>query len=303
MEGHGDYSVALFRATDLGNVAEVRSLVKEYSSRFDQDPVALAQLLSRAHRHPAILAAVVATFNECPAFSAAAQLWASSIKPTVDMEYDKSISAVMKRMEKALYAFARGEFVIVVDAHDRENEGDLIIAAEFCTTAQMAFMVNQTSGLICAPMSQERADELELPLMVDSQANRESHKTAFTISVDLSPVKHRTTTGISAEDRGRTLMALADRTKFDTTDFVRPGHIFPLRAKEGGVFVRPGHTEAGVDLCKMAGLSPVSAICEITKPDGTMARLPDLLVMAEQYALQLIAIEDMIAYRRITEAK
>jgi len=300
-EGINESRLALYHSIDLGDVAKVSGLVQEHKEVFDQDANAMAMLLTQAHRHPILLATLVSMFSQSPAFPQATQLWMNSIRPKVEVDCDTSVTAVMRRMEKALGAFARGEFVIVVDAHDRENEGDLIIAGEFCTPAQLAFMVNHTSGLICAPMVAERADDLQLPLMVPSKANQESHGTAFTVSVDLDPKKHHTTTGISAQDRARTLTALSDMNNFGAEDFARPGHIFPLRYREGGVFVRPGHTEASVDLCKLTNLSPVAAICEITKPDGAMARLTELTIMANQFGLELISIEDMIIYRKITE--
>ncbi|MBL89108.1 MAG: 3,4-dihydroxy-2-butanone-4-phosphate synthase, partial [Actinobacteria bacterium] len=195
----------------------------------------------------------------------------------------------------ALDAFKRGEFVVVVDDADRENEGDLIIAADAIDEQKMAFMIRHTSGVICAPMTDERADFLELPLMVSN--NTESMRTAFTVSVDLMD---GVTTGISAGDRSATVSALADFS-YEAGDFARPGHIFPLRARLGGVLKRAGHTEAAVDLCQMAGRSEVGVLCEIVKDDGSMARLPDLQKFALENDLCFISIADLIRFRRRNE--
>ncbi len=172
------------------------------------------------------------------------------------------VELVIRRVEMALEAFRKGEFLVVLDSKDRENEGDLIIAAQFCTPEKVAFMVRHTSGLICVPTVAERLEELQVPLMVPAQDHSEYHGTAFTVSIDF---KHGTSTGISAEDRSKTIMAIAQPEKYSKDDFVRPGHIFPLRSKEGGLLKRPGHTESGTDLCRLAGLYPAAAICEITK--------------------------------------
>ena len=175
-------------------------------------------------------------------------------------------------IENAIAAIQRGELVVVVDDADRENEGDLIMAAEKVTPETMAFMIRHTSGVICMPMLGERLDDLRLPLMVAH--NTEVQRTAFTISVD---AVHGTTTGISAADRATTVRALIDA---DTRpeDLARPGHIFPLRAREGGVLKRAGHTEAGVDLAQLAGVQPAALLAEVVNEDGSMARLPDLQV-------------------------
>ena len=198
-------------------------------------------------------------------------------------------------IEEAIEAYARGEFLVVVDDEDRENEGDLIIAADAMTMEKMNFMIRYTSGVICAPMSDERADQLDLSLMVVE--NTESMKTAFTVSVDLIG---GTTTGISAADRSATVKALADLDRIGT-DFARPGHIFPLRARKGGVLKRAGHTEAAVDLCAMADRSPVGVLSEIVNEDGTMARVPELEKFAEEHNLLFITIADLIRYRRRNE--
>lgn len=202
---------------------------------------------------------------------------------------------VFSTIEDSLEAFQRGDFVVVVDDEDRENEGDLIIAADAMDEEKMAFMIRYTSGVICAPMTEERANSLELPLMVTN--NTESMRTAFTISVDLL---EGTTTGISAGDRSATVGALAD-PDFGVNDFARPGHIFPLRARQGGVLKRAGHTEAAVDLCQMSGRSEVGVLCEIVNEDGSMARLPDLEKFASEHDLCFISIADLIRFRRRNE--
>ena len=196
------------------------------------------------------------------------------------------------RVEDAIAAMERGEIVVVVDDEDRENEGDLIMAAQFATEDKLAFFVNHTSGVICAPLPGEWCARLDLQLMV--QDNTEVMRTAFTVTVDY---RHGTTTGISAADRAATLRALADRRTV-ATDLARPGHIFPLRSRPGGVLKRAGHTEAAVDLCTLAGLAPVGVLCEIVKPDGSMARVPDLLEFCREHGLVFISIADLIRYRR-----
>lgn len=188
-----------------------------------------------------------------------------------------------------------GRIVIVTDDADRENEGDLIFAAEHATPELVAFMVRYTSGVICVPMPGSDLDRLELPLM--TRANRESMRTAFTISVD---ARDGIGTGISAQDRSRTIRLLADPNT-TAKDFVRPGHIFPLRYREGGVLTRAGHTEASVDLAKMAGLRPVGVLAELVNDDGTMARLPELVAFKARHGLKLCSIEDLIFYRSARE--
>ena len=195
-------------------------------------------------------------------------------------------------IEDIIAAISRGELVIMVDDEDRENEGDLIMAAQFATPEKVAFIVRHTSGVIVAPLTGERCDDLRLPLMVDN--NTESHRTAFTISVDLL---EGTTTGISASDRAATLRALAD-PKIVHAAFARPGHIFPLRARDGGVLKRAGHTEASVDLARLAGCEPAGIICEIQNDDGTMSRLPELKKFARQHGLLISSIARLIEYRR-----
>ena len=180
-------------------------------------------------------------------------------------------------VEEAVEAIARGEIVVVVDDEDRENEGDLIMAAEHATAEKIAFFVRHTSGLICVPMTGERLDELDIPLMVSH--NTEAQRTAFTYSVDF---RHGTSTGISAADRAATIQALIDPA-CRPADLARPGHIFPLRYSDGGVLKRAGHTEAAVDLARMAGLYPAGVLCEIVNEDGTMSRVPDLLEFREEH--------------------
>ncbi|MFI5641839.1 bifunctional 3,4-dihydroxy-2-butanone-4-phosphate synthase/GTP cyclohydrolase II [Streptomyces goshikiensis] len=200
-------------------------------------------------------------------------------------------------VEQAIRDIAAGRPVVVVDDEDRENEGDLVIAAEKATPEIVAFMMSECRGLICAPMEGPELERLELPQMV--QHNTESMKTAFTVSVDASAA-HGVSTGISAADRATTLRLLADGVS-QPADFVRPGHVFPLRAKPGGVLVRNGHTEAAVDLARLAGLRPAGAIVEIAGEDGVMLRLPELIPFAHKHGLTIISIEDLIAYRRSAE--
>ncbi|CAM5598279.1 Riboflavin biosynthesis protein RibBA OS=Streptomyces tendae OX=1932 GN=ribBA PE=3 SV=1 [Streptomyces tendae] len=200
-------------------------------------------------------------------------------------------------VERAVADIAAGRPVVVVDDENRENEGDLVIAAEKATEEIVAFMMTECRGLICAPMEGEELDRLRLPQMVDD--NTESMKTAFTVSVDATAA-HGVSTGISASDRATTLRLLAGGSA-EPTDLVRPGHIFPLRARPGGVLVRNGHTEAAVDLARLAGLRPAGAIVEIAGEDGRMLRLPELIPFARKHGLTIISIEDLIAYRRSEE--
>ncbi len=200
-------------------------------------------------------------------------------------------------VEDAIAAIARGEFVTVIDDADRENEGDLIIAADKITPEAIAFMVRHTSGVICMPVVGTRLDDLRIPLMVAD--NTESQRTAFTVSVD---AKNNTTTGISAADRAATIRALIDPTS-GPEDFNRPGHIFPLRYREGGVLKRAGHTEAAVDLARLAGLYPAGVLSEIVLDDGSgeMARLPDLEAFSATHGLVMLSIADLVRYRRQRE--
>ncbi|HET9331364.1 MAG TPA: 3,4-dihydroxy-2-butanone-4-phosphate synthase [Steroidobacteraceae bacterium] len=188
-----------------------------------------------------------------------------------------------------------GRMVVIMDDEDRENEGDLIMAAEHATPESVAFMIRHTSGIICVPMPEEQLNRLELPQMVP--VNSESHRTAFTVSVDL---RAGTTTGVSSADRAATIRALAEPASA-AGDFARPGHIFPLRSRRGGVLVRAGHTEAAVDLCKLAGLKPAGVLCEVMNDDGTMARRPQLQEFARRYGLKVGTIADLIRHRLRTE--
>jgi 3,4-dihydroxy 2-butanone 4-phosphate synthase/GTP cyclohydrolase II len=199
----------------------------------------------------------------------------------------------LARIEEAIAAIAHGEIVVVVDDEDRENEGDLIMAAQVATPEKIAFFLAHTSGVICVPLTPERADQLDLPLMVTN--NTESQRTAFTVSVDSS---HGTTSGISAEDRAATIRTLIDpHTR--PADLNRPGHIFPLRYRPGGVLKRAGHTEATIDLAKAAGLYPAGVLCELVSEDKTrMARLPEIESFAKAHGLVLVSIADLIRYRR-----
>jgi len=198
-------------------------------------------------------------------------------------------------IERALADIAAGKAVVVVDDEDRENEGDLIFAAELVTPELVAFTMTACRGLLCVPLEGEVLDHLQLGQMEPN--NTERMQTAFTVSVD---AREGVTTGISAADRARTIQVLADGSS-SPYDLVRPGHVFPLRAKAGGVLRRPGHTEAAVDLARMAGLKAAGVICEIVQDDGTMARLPELQVFAKQHGLAIISIADLIAWRRRTE--
>ncbi|MFA6924603.1 MAG: bifunctional 3,4-dihydroxy-2-butanone-4-phosphate synthase/GTP cyclohydrolase II [Bacteroidales bacterium] len=202
------------------------------------------------------------------------------------------MSERFNKIKEAIEDIKAGKIIIVVDDESRENEGDFVVAAEKTTTETVNFMAKYGRGLICAAITEERCHELNLELMVSK--NTSSHETSFTVSVDL--LGHGCTTGISASDRAKTIRALAN-TKIKPEDLGRPGHIFPLRAKEGGVLRRAGHTEATVDLAKLAGLQPTGALVEIMNDDGSMARLPELLEIAKKFNLKIISIEDLIAYR------
>ncbi len=198
----------------------------------------------------------------------------------------------LSTIEEAIKDIKEGKFVIIVDDEDRENEGDLAIAAEKITTEAVNFMVKNARGLVCMPLKGERLDQLDIPMMVSN--NTSKFTTAFTVSIE---AKHRVTTGISAKDRAETIKTVIDpETK--PADIARPGHIFPLRAKEGGVLVRAGHTEAVVDLAQMAGLYPAGVICEIMSDDGSMAKLPELKEIASKFGIKIVSIADLITYRR-----
>lgn len=202
---------------------------------------------------------------------------------------------VMMTVEEAIEEIRQGHPIIVTDDEDRENEGDIVIAAQFCTPDMVNFMAVHARGLICVPVTEERAEALRLDPMTDH--NTAPLGTAFTISVEAAT---GVTTGISAADRSRTIRTLAD-PRATAADFTRPGHVFPLRAKPGGVLVRAGQTEASVDLCRLAGLDPAAVVCEIIKEDGTMARMPDLVKFAKKHHLKILTVADLISYRMAHE--
>jgi 3,4-dihydroxy 2-butanone 4-phosphate synthase/GTP cyclohydrolase II len=224
----------------------------------------------------------------------AADMWPEDPMLPFDWVSPEPAASPFAPIDEVVAAFARGEIVVVVDDEDRENEGDLIMAAEHATTERIAFMVRHTSGVLCVPMAGERLDALQLPLMVTTSTD--AMGTAYTITVDARGVS----TGISAQDRALTVRTLADPST-EPNDLRRPGHILPLRAREGGVLKRAGHTEAGVDLATMAGLKPAAVLAEVVNDDGSMARLPDLVTFAERHGLLLTSIADLIAYRRRSE--
>ena len=205
-------------------------------------------------------------------------------------KYD--FSAAISPIEEIVEEARNGRMYILVDAEDRENEGDLIIPAQFATPAQVNFMAKHGRGLICLAVTRDRAKLLELDMM--ARENRESMKTAFTVSIE---AKEGVTTGISAHDRAHTIAVAIDPTK-NADDIVSPGHVFPLVAKEGGVLVRAGHTEASVDISRLAGLYPAAVICEIMNDDGSMARLPELVTFAQLHGMKIGTIADLIAWRR-----
>ncbi len=207
------------------------------------------------------------------------------------------MNIALNTIEEAIADIKEGKIIIVVDDEDRENEGDFLTAAANATPEVINFMATYGRGLICAPLTEERCDELELDLMVGK--NTAAYETNFTVSVDL--VGHGCTTGISASDRSKTILALVNPNT-DPAELGRPGHIFPLRAKDGGVLRRSGHTEAAVDLARLAGMEPAGVLVEIMKDDGEMARLPDLIKIAAQHQLKIISIKDLIAYRLSKES-
>src|SRR5690606_8410309 len=206
-----------------------------------------------------------------------------------------AMNETIRSVGLAIEAFARGEIVVVTDDYDRENEGDLFVAASLCTPEKMAFIVRNTSGIVCAPLPVEEARRLHLDPMV--AANDAPLGTAFTVTVD---ARHGLTTGISAEERTNTVRALAN-PNMGAVDFVRPGHVFPLVAREGGVLMRSGHTEACVDLCRLAGLPLVGVLAELVNDDGTVMRGPEVAAFAKQHKLQQISIADLIAWRQARE--
>lgn len=207
------------------------------------------------------------------------------------------IKTKLNTIEEAIEDIRQGKVVIVVDDEDRENEGDFIAAAEMVTPEMINFMATHGRGLICAPLTEERCEELDLNMMVEK--NTVLHHTQFTVSVDL--IGHGCTTGISVHDRAKTIKALVDEN-MTAEDLGRPGHIFPLKAKQGGVLRRTGHTEAAIDLARLAGFKPAGILVEILNEDGTMARLPQLREVAAKHDLKLISIEDLVAYRMSQES-
>ncbi|MFW6190943.1 MAG: 3,4-dihydroxy-2-butanone-4-phosphate synthase, partial [Candidatus Bipolaricaulota bacterium] len=209
--------------------------------------------------------------------------------------FERSDTMSLDPIEDAIKAIQKGEIVIVVDDESRENEGDFVMAAEKARPEDINFMAKEGRGLVCLPMEPDRLSELELDSMVGD--NTSHHGTQFTVSVD---AKRGISTGISAYDRAKTINDMVDEDT-DPEDLVRPGHVFPLRAEEGGVLHRAGHTEAGIDLARLAGLYPAAVLCEIMDEDGTMARLPALKEIAEQHDLEIISIEDLIKYRKKNE--
>ena len=197
----------------------------------------------------------------------------------------------VQRVEAALAALRAGLGVLVVDDEDRENEGDLIFAAESMTTAQMALMIRACSGIVCLCLTPERTRQLALPMMVET--NSSQFQTAFTVTIEAA---QGVTTGVSAQDRLTTIRAaIADQAQ--PQDLHRPGHVFPLRAREGGVLTRRGHTEATVDLMRLSGLKPYGVLCEFTNEDGSMSRLPEVVAFAHQHRMPVLSIEDLVAYR------
>lgn len=202
-----------------------------------------------------------------------------------------------ERVERALDALRSGQGVMVTDDEERENEGDLIFAAESLTEAQMAMLIRECSGIVCLCLPHEKVRSLGLPMMVENNSSK--YGTAFTVSIEAAK---GVTTGVSAADRVATVKAaIADDAKPD--DLHQPGHVFPLRARPGGVIERGGHTEATVDLMRLAGLKPCGVLCELTNPDGTMARLPEVVAFAETHGMPVVTIEDLVHYRREVERK
>lgn len=195
------------------------------------------------------------------------------------------------RVETALQALREGRGVLLLDDEDRENEGDIICAAETLTTEQMALMIREGSGIVCLCLTDEQADKLQLPPMVS--VNDSKNQTAFTVSIE---ARHGVTTGVSAKDRVTTVKTAANPTA-EPEDLARPGHVFPLRARKGGVLARRGHTEGTVDLMQMAGLLPSGVLCEVTNPDGTMAKTPEIVAFGKLHNMPVLTIEDMVMYR------
>jgi 3,4-dihydroxy 2-butanone 4-phosphate synthase/GTP cyclohydrolase II len=205
---------------------------------------------------------------------------------------ERDLAASISPVEEIIEEARNGRMVVLVDHEDRENEGDVILPAQLCTPEAINFMARECRGLVCLALTETRVDELGLPLMVATNSSR--HETAFTVSIE---AREGISTGISAQDRARTVAVAIDASK-GPQDLATPGHIFPLRARDGGVLIRAGHTEAAVDIARLAGLNPSGVICEVMNEDGTMARLPELVAFAERHGLKVGTISDLIAYRR-----
>ncbi|MBE3666520.1 3,4-dihydroxy-2-butanone-4-phosphate synthase [Vibrio navarrensis] len=208
-------------------------------------------------------------------------------------EYGDAIT----RVEKALLALQQGRGVLLLDDEDRENEGDIIYSVDHLTTEQVALMIRECSGIVCLCLTDEQANKLELPPMVVN--NNSANQTAFTVSIE---AKHGVTTGVSAQDRVTTIKTAAN-PQAKAEDLARPGHVFPLRARPGGVLARRGHTEGTVDLMQMAGLSPAGVLCELTNPDGSMAKTPEIIAFGKLHHMPVLTIEDMVSYRKQYDLK
>ncbi|MFV0349917.1 MAG: 3,4-dihydroxy-2-butanone-4-phosphate synthase [Halodesulfovibrio sp.] len=206
-----------------------------------------------------------------------------------------SFGSPLERVERALDALRNGQGVLVTDDEDRENEGDLIFSAEHLTQQQMAMLIRECSGIVCLCLTDEKVRQLKLPMMVDKNESR--HQTAFTVSIEAA---EGVTTGVSAADRVRTIKAAASATA-KPADLNKPGHVFPLRARDGGVLSRRGHTEATVDLMRLAGLEPCGVLCEVTNEDGSMARLPEIVELGKKHGMPVLTVEDIVQYRMSVE--
>ncbi len=208
-----------------------------------------------------------------------------------------SFGTPLERVERALESLRNGQGVLVVDDEDRENEGDLIFSSQHLTQEQMAMLIRECSGIVCLCLTDEKVRQLKLPMMVER--NSSQYQTAFTVSIEAS---EGVTTGVSAADRLRTVKA-ASAADAVPTDLHRPGHVFPLRARDGGVLVRRGHTEATVDLMRLAGLEPCGVLCEVTNPDGSMSRLPEIITLGRKHGMPVLTVEDVVQYRMQVERK
>ena len=278
------------RSSVRANVRRVRA-----SATRRDAPVPASALAPGAQFRAALGVSVTSTSRGSRVAAAAVPAWHPDANPS-DLDPDEPTPGFAS-IPEALADVAAGKFVVVLDDEDRENEGDLIGAADKMTQESMHFMIRHSSGLVCVSVPDATADRLNLPLMVSSKENEDAMKTAFTVSVDLAT----STTGISAAERAATIAKLGDPNA-EESDFVRPGHVFPLRYREGGVLKRTGHTEAALDLARMAGCGDAGVLCEIVKDeDGSMARLPDLKKFSEEHGLKMVLISDMVRYRRKRE--